>query len=252
MNIYKRLFVVAALCSMFATTIMQAVVSTVTPGYLTIGLINQQNNYVNFTNDDSKAEGFDIQMYCFIARHVGLRPKFVNYTNSSSTTDYSLAIAALADGNIDCFGGGNTNLGNVSNDNAANPFWGVVTNTEDYGIAFLDQDDTDAADLNCDLMKLVELAVNLAVSNGAYACYVANNNNNVAASVTSLLLVDDTDTPSPFYSTVHGYIPAPIFGSTFGCSNCPTSLPRTSCLVDYLLLNNKGCDVTVNAAPVVA
>ena len=253
MNIYKRLFVVAALCSMLATTISEAT-HTVNAGYLTIGLNNSQDdNYVSYeqvgTTDVYKAKGFDISMYCFIARHIGLRPQFVAYSGV-------IALAtALADKKIDCFGGATFDL--LSG--FQNSFYGVVTTTTEnvtnngagtdpvdftsFGIAFVAQGGLQA-DLPCSLMKQVELAVNLAVSSGAYACYAAQNNYNVNEAD---VVVGNLIAPTPFYSTTIGTIPAPINGVTpfFGCTDCSATLARTSCLVDYLLTKGTGCNVIV-------
>ena len=251
MNIYKRLFVVAALCSMLATTITEAT-HTVNAGYLTIGLDNNQsNNYVSYeqvgTTDVYKAKGFDISMYCFIARHIGLRPQFVAYNGATALA------AALADKKIDCFGGATFDLLN----NLQPAFYGVVTTTTEdtaaaledpivftsFGIAFVAQGGLQA-DLPCSLMKQVELAVNLSVSSGAYACYAAQNNANVNEAD---VVVGNLIAPTPFYSTTIGTIPAPINGVTpfFGCTDCSATLARTSCLVDYLLTKGTGCNVIV-------
>ena len=255
MNIYKILFVVAALCSMLATTITNAVVKD---GYLTIGLNNDtaNNNYVSFSTSTTTpaittAKGFDISMYCFIARHIGLSPRFV------ALTDESALIAALAAGEIDCYGGASFSLATEDDGVVTVDKYGVATDlvyntygnsagtkvlsVVPNGIVFA-AIDTVQADLPCSLMKQVELAVNLSVSSGAYACYAAKNNANIEDAA---VLVGQLIVPTPFFSSVYGTIPAPVFATpTLGCTECTASLVRTSCLVDYLLLT-KGCSAVV-------
>ena len=268
MNIYKRLFAIAALCSMLATTISEAKY-TIKEGYLTIGLDDStpNDNYLSFTvvtGTPTKAQGFDISMYNYIATTLGLRAKFVAYA------DLGALETALADGKIDCYGGANFDIAQGSSDDAdsvgaINYFnrCGVITSlkqftsvttlgqvdyrslaTYAYGIVFAPRTAT-GDNLPCALMQQVELAVNLAVASGAYACFASRNNANVDAAP---VLVGKLTAPTPFFSTIYGTIPAStISGSTTTtrCNSCTRNqLPVTSCLVNYLLIN-KGEGVNI-------
>ncbi len=269
MNIYKRLFVVAALCSMLATTISEALVKD---GYLTIGLDNSVNdNYsaLTTTNAVTTAKGFDISMYCYIATTLGLRPKFVAYDNAGTLA------TALTDGKIDCYGGANLLIATQASNNSAvgsndpgsiaNLFYGVTTNiamntlystnitsdnnvtlnTYAYGIVFA-ANTVVSPNLPCALMQQVELAVNLAVSSGAYACFASRNNANVDGADA---LVGDLTVPTPFFSTIYGTIPASTISGTVTtyCNSCTrTQLPVTSCLVNYLLIGKNECNTVVD------
>ena len=263
MNIYKRLFAIAALCSMLATTISEALV---TEGYLTIGLNDDtpDDNYLSYTivsGTPTKAKGFDISMYNYIATTLGLRAKFVAYTNEAALE------TALADGKIDCFGGADFNIavqasadlpsvGDIDVSHygvttsvkqftegaSGNPYRSLATNAD--GIVFAPNTAT-GDNLPCALMQQVELAVNLAVASGAYACFASRNNNNV---LDAEVLVGKLTAPTPFFSTIYGTIPAStkLTGDvTTRCNSCTrTQLPVTSCLVNYLLIN-KGEGVNI-------
>ena len=251
----------------------------VNPGYLTVGLVNLESNYVTFTtkNGVTTASGFDVDMYCYIAQQLGLKIKFLGYQQTSAPTPieqnplYGNAANALnAGGIIDCFGGSDYSLLNFVNNAPSNAllqlvldytgyYYGVVTTVYPtipsyFGIAFLKFENATLKNLRCELLQLVEQAVDKAVRTGFWTCALRRNNaiKDNPPETTYIDLTGNCRSPEALLSSTLGLIPvassqAEQAGTEFGCTRCILpELPKRSCLVEYLALQApKNCNKTV-------
>ena len=270
MNILRIIYAITLSFIVTATQLAAPIPGLVNPGYLTVGLVNTNDNYVNFTttNGVTTAEGFDVDIYCYIAQQLGLKIKFLGYApaGDGSTVPvgpYLYAGIALNAGKIDCFGGADFFLANwdkgVKGVLLYGDYYGIVTSVyptvSTYsGIAFLDVSLATANNLRCELLNLVEQAVDRAVATGFWNCALRRNNDNVPGAID---LTGNNRSFEPLISSTLGLIPvassqAAQFGSgDIGCTACPVpSLPSRSCLVDFLFLQkNITCNRLVTMQP---
>ena len=252
----------------------------VNPGYLTVGLVNLESNYVNFktgTDGVITAQGFDVDMYCYIAQQLGLKIKFLGYAPSTGTfqaaNPYGHAGVALDALQIDCFGGADFFLANVSYPEAPlgltpvidySDYYGIVTSVYPtvptyLGIAFLNIQQATLTNLRCELLQLVQQAVDNAVRTGYWTCALRNNNAD-GEYVTGNNYIDLTGnnrSPEALLSSTLGLIPIAssqgIMAEGFGCTKCVILpvLPKRSCLVNFLATQaSKNCNKIVTMASV--
>ncbi len=250
------------------------ILGLVNPGYLTIGLVDLQSNYVTFTtaNGITTASGFDVDIYCYIAQQLGLKTKFLGYEQVSGVGDsrYQNAATALdAGGIIDCFGGADyslLNFKNIGNESAlilvldyTDYYYGVVTTVfptipSYFGIAFLHHTKATLTNLRCELLQLVEQAVDKAVSSGYWTCALRRNNavEDYTTGSNYFDLTGNNRSPEALLSSTLGLIPiassqADQSLTGFGCTRCILpELPKRSCLVEYLGIQPpKNCNKTV-------
>jgi hypothetical protein len=272
MNKYIRsyLFLLLFVCVQITKT--APIPTLVTPGYLTVGLVDLQSNYVNFTESNGviTAGGFDVDIYCYIAQQLGLKIKFLGYEASSASASidpYGNAAAALDALEIDCFGGADfflanvhypVELGNLLPVLLYSDYYGIVTSVyptiPSYsGIAFLAVENALTQPLRCELLELVQRAVDRAVSSGYWTCALRKNNadGEYVAPDTYVDLTGNNRSPEALLSATLGLIPVAssqgITNPDFGCKECIfPQLPKRSCLVDYIAARGpKNCNKTV-------
>ena len=108
--------------------------------------------------------------------------------------------------------------------------------------------------LRCELLELVQLAVDRAVSSGYWTCALRRNNadGDYETGNEYIDLTGNNRSPEALLSATLGLIPIASSqnqqsGSNFGCQQCIfPQLPKRSCLVDYLAARGpKNCTKTV-------
>ena len=270
MNKYISNFLLLLLCVCTQITKTAPIPTLVTQGYLTVGLVDLESNYVNYTYGDTvTASGFDVDIYCYIAQQLGLKVKFLGYQNGGAGTEYVNAAIALDNLEIDCFGGADFSLVNFINNAPSGDllqlvldygdYYGIVTSVYPtipsyFGIAFLAVANATLANLRCELLELVQLAVDRAVSSGYWTCALRTNNadGDYETGNEYIDLTGNNRSPEALLSATLGLIPvassqANQYDTDFGCKSCIfPQLPKRSCLVDYLAARGpKNCTKTV-------
>jgi hypothetical protein len=253
MNMYKKVIALSALLS------VACVGALVNDGFFTIGLNGKQNNNAqsnkaNITPANTYTfKGFDVSLYCAIAKLLNLVPKFVYYSDTNETDTNTALATALAANEIDCFGGITfilSSLGSIY-------YYGVATADSTFGIpptgiAFIAVSGLtqDALSAKCPLMFAVQAALDQLVASAVWVNYLRSNNANVSG---AQALVGFNYPPLANQSSINGLIPAQTNANGTITPNCASvssyTLPTLSCLAQFILSTASCPTASVVALP---